>query len=300
MKKQILFLFAAASLFAACSSDDVPTNGNNPASDDENMAPAVTATSTSVTTEEGFGMTVGAIANTQTATKADSEADNFTLILPDDILGAWACYIAEADDFYITKTVNHVKDVVKSSDEGLSTSYGKIKVTDNDDLSVTIDGINVIEAYKPGERSVEYSFEVYIWIRNSVVDIHTGPDGVYDIYGDGLSYTQKLAWIGLNAGATVDEDTERGMDFTADITKDDCKLEKKVVSSIQGPGYGKPYRYIIRYNVYRGLQGTQFGEDGEQDDIAGLGNTPYVKVSIQVVRLQNDERADEIIAVLPK
>lgn len=297
MKKQILFLFAAASLFAACSSDDVPTNGNNPASDDENMAPAVTATSTSVTTEEGFGMTVGAIANTQAATKADSEADNFTLSLPDDILGAWECYIAEADDFYITKTVDHVKDVVKSSDEGLSTSFGKIKVTDNDDLSVTIDGINVIEAYVPGERSVEYSFEVYIWIRNSVVDIHTGPDGVYDIYGDGLSYTQKLAWIGLNAGATVDEDTERGMDFTADITKDDCKLEKNVVSGIAPY---MPYRYIIRYNVYRGLQGTQFGEDGEQDDIAGLGNTPYVKVSIQVVRLQNDERADEIIAVLPK
>ena len=261
------------------------------------MAPAVTATSTSVTTEEGFGMTVGAIANTQAATKADSEADNFTLSLPDNILGAWTCYIAEADDFYITKTVDHVKDVVKSSDEGLSTSYGKIKVTDNDDLSVTIDGINVIEAYVPGEKSVEYSFEVYIWIRNSVVDIHTGPDGVYDIYGDGLSYTQKLAWIGLNAGATVDKDTERGMDFTADITKDDCKLEKNVVS---GLAPYMPYRYIIRYNVYRGLQGTQFGEDGEQDDIAGLGNTPYVKVSIQVVRLQNDERADEIIAVLPK
>lgn len=297
-KKQILFLFAASALFAACSSDELPgNNGDNTGNGDENMAPAVTATSTSVTTEEGFGMTVGATAGTKAATKADSESDSFTLNLPDDIIGDWEGYIAEADDFNITLTENNKKEVLKATNDGQSTSYGKIKVTRGNDLSVTIDGLHQLKAYNPGEVSREYTFEVYIWINNQVVDIHTGADGVWDIYGDGFTYNEKLSWIGLSEGTTVNEKTERGKDFTDQITSNDYTLTKKVIGDFNG---NQNYRYIIRYNVYRGLQGTQYDEEGKEDTVTGLGNTPYIKVSIHVNRLNYLTGPDEIIAVLPK
>lgn len=297
-KKQILFLFAASALFAACSSDELPgNNGDNTGNGDENMAPAVTATSTSVTTEEGFGMTVGATAGTKAATKADSESDSFTLNLPDDIIGDWEGYIAEADDFNITLTEDNKKIVLKATNDGQSTSLGKIKVTRGNDLSVTIDGLHQLKAYSPGKVSREYTFEVYIWINNQVVDIHTGADGVWDIYGDGFTYNEKLSWIGLSEGTTVNEKTERGKDFTDQITSNDYTLTKKVIGDFNG---NQNYRYIIRYNVYRGLQGTQYDAEGKEDTVTGLGNTPYIKVSIHVNRLDYPTEPDEIIAVLPK
>lgn len=298
-KKQILFLFAASALFAACSSDELPgNNGDNTGNGDENMAPAVTATSTSVTTEEGFGMTVGATAGTKAATKADSESDSFTLNLPDDIIGDWKGYIAEADDFNITLTENNKKIVLKATNDGQSTSLGEeIKVTRGNNLSVTIDGLHLLKAYSSGKVSREYTFEVYIWINNQVVDIHTGADGVWDIYGDGFTYNEKLSWIGLSEGTTVNEKTERGMDFTDKITQNDYTLTKEVIGSFNGK---QNYRYIIRYNVYRGLQGTQYDAEGKEDTVTGLGNTPYIKVSIHVNRLDFPTEPDEIIAVLPK
>lgn len=294
-KKQILFLFAASALFAACSSDELPgNNGDNTGNGDENMAPAVTATSTSVTTEEGFGMTVGATADT----KADSESDSFTLNLPAIIIGEWEGYIAEADDFNITLTEDNKKEVLITTNDGQSASYkNQIKVTRGDDLSVTIDGLHRLLAYNPGEVSREYTFEVYIWINNQVVDIHTGADGVWDIYGDGFTYNEKLSWIGLSEGTTVNEETERGMDVTTEIDPEDYKLTKKVIGNFNGKQH---YRYIIRYNVYRGLQGTQYDAEGKEDTVTGLGNTPYIKVSIHVNRLDFPTKPDEIIAVLPK
>lgn len=297
-KKQILFLFAASALFAACSSDELPgNNGDNTGNGDENMAPAVTATSTSVTTEEGFGMTVGATAGTKAATKADSKSDSFKLNLPNDIIGDWEGYIAEADDFNITLTEDNKKTVLTATNDGQSISRGEIKVTRGNDLSVTIDGLHQLLPYKPGKVSREYTFEVYIWINNQVVDTHTGADGVWDIYGDGFTYNEKLSWIGLSEGTTVNEKTERGMDFTDQITSDDYTLTKEIIGNFNGY---QNYRYIIRYNVYRGLQGTQYDAEGKEDTVRGLGNTPYIKVSIHVNRLDFPTEPDEIIAVLPK
>lgn len=303
-KKQILFLFAASALFAACSSDEMPGD-NNQAGGDDNSQIVVEdlPSSVAVSTENGFGMTVGASSGTKAATRANEENDYFTLTLPEGIFGEWEGYIAEADDFYITKTVNGNKEVVMvTNEEGVnSSSYGKIKVTRGDDLVVTVDNINATNMFGI-EQPIEYTFEVYIWIKNQIEKTYSGADGVFDITVDNFSYTQKLEWIGLTEDATVTKDTERGMDFTDQVTE--YELVKNATGKIiTDEFYGKNFHYNIRFNVYRGLQGNPTLADGVTvNEEQGLGNTPYIKVSIHTARIKNpaDPDGEEVFPVLPK
>lgn len=298
MKKQILFLFAASALLAACSSDDMPATNEQGSDNNSQIVVENLPSSVAVTTEEGLGMTVGATGSTKAATRADNESDYFTLTLPDNILGEWDGYIAEADDFYIIKTDNSNKEVLKvTNQEGVnSSSFGNIKVTRGEDLSVTIDGINATDVGETG-KPVEYTFEVYIWIKNQIEKTYSGADGVYNITVENFSYNQKLAWIGLEEGTEVTQETERGKDFTDQAT---YELIKNVVGGYNGD---KEYHYNIRFNVYRGLQGNPTLEDGETvDEDRGLGNTPYIKVTIHTIRIENpvDEDGQEVFPVLPK
>lgn len=303
-KKQILFLFAASALFAACSSDELP--GNTEGGDDNTVTVADDIpTSVAVSTEEGMGMTVGASsAITKSVVEGSGSSDYFVLELPSDILGNWDGFVAEADDFYITKTVNGNKEVVEvTNEEGEnSSSYGKLKVTNNNNLSITVDGINATDAYETGQP-IEYTFEVYIWITNQIAKTYSGADGVYEITVENFSYTDKLKWIGLSEGTTVTKDTERGVDFTQDIANADGATLYKNVTAAYGDNKGQHYHYNIRYNVYRGLQGNPTLEDGVTvSEESGLGNTPYIKVSIHTVRIEDpaDPDGQEVFPVLPK
>ena len=295
-KKQILFLFAASALFAACSSDELPSNTEG--GDDNTVTVADDIpTSVSVSTEEGMGMTVGASSATKAATRADGDTDYFTLTLPDNIFGEWKGYIAKADDFYITRNKEVVKVTNKEGEN--SSSSGKLKVTNNDNLSITVENINATDAYETG-KPIEYTFEVYIWITNQIAKTYSGADGVYEITVENFSYTKKLEWIGLDADAIVTKDTERGMDFTQEVADANGAVLTK-----NATGYytHEPYHYNIRYNVYRGLQGNPTLEDGVTvSEESGLGNTPYIKVSIHTCRIENpaDPDGEEVFPVLPK
>lgn len=298
-KKQILFLFAASALFAACSSDELPSNTEGGDDNTVTVADDIPS-SVSVSTEEGMGMTVGASSATKAATRAEGDTDYFTLTLPDNIFDDWGGYVAEADDFYITRTIDGNKEVVKvTNKEGEnSSSFGKLKVTNNDNLSITVDGINATDANATG-LPIEYTFEVYIWITNQIEKDYSGADGVYKITVENFSYTDKLEWIGLDADATVTKDTERGMDFTQEVADANGAVLTKNVTS----AYGDQYHYNIRYNVYRGLQGNPTLEDGVTvSEERGLGNTPYIKVSIHTCRIENpaDPDGEEVFPVLPK
>lgn len=299
-KKQLLFLFAAAGLFAACSSDELTDNNLNGGDDSTVTLADDIPSSVAVSTEEGLGMTVGASSAT-TKAAADGDTDYFTLTLPDDIFDNWEGYVAEADDFYITKTTNGNKEIVKvvNNDGTTEASFGKLKVIHDEKLVVTVDGINATDAGSTG-LPVEFTFEVYIWITNQIEKTYSGADGVYNITTENFSYTQKLAWIGLNADATVTKETERGMDFTQEIADNDgAVLTKNVTSGYDGTTY---YHYNIRYNVYRGLQGNPTTADGTVNEETGLGNTPYIKVSIHTCRIENpaDPDGQEVFPVLPK
>lgn len=298
-KKQLLFLFAAAGLFAACSSDELTDNNLNGGDDSTVTLADDIPSSVAVSTEEGLGMTVGASSAT-TKAAADGNTDYFTLTLPDDIFDNWDGYVAKADDFYITKTTNGNKEIVEvvNNDGTTEASFGKLKVIHDEKLVVTVDGINATDAGSTGVP-VEYTFEVYIWITNQIEKTYSGADGVYKITTENFSYTQKLAWIGLNADATVTKETERGMDFTQEVAEDDGAVLTKNATGAYG---GTNYHYNIRYNVYRGLQGNPTTADGTVNEETGLGNTPYIKVSIHTCRIENpaDPDGDEVFPVLPK
>ena len=50
--------------------------------------------------------------------------------------------------------------------------------------------------------------------------------------------------------------------------------------------------------MYRGISGRPVGEDGKSDPDS-LGDTPYIKVSVNVIRLADDEKT-EVGASIPK
>lgn len=301
-KKQILFLFAASALFAACSSDEMP--GNTEGGDDNTITVADDIpSSVAVSTEEGFGMTVGASsAITKSVETGSGSSDYFVLELPSDILGDWDGFVAKADDFYIIRTENSNKTVIKTVNDGSNSAEKyNVKVT-RDNLTVTVDNINRTDEGETG-LPVEYTFEVYIWITNQIEKTYSGADGVYDITVENFSYTDKLEWIGLSEGTTVTKDTERGVDFTQDIADADGATLYKNVTAAYGDNKGQYYHYNIRYNVYRGLQGNPTLEDGVTvSEESGLGNTPYIKVSIHTCRIENpaDPDGEEVFPVLPK
>ena len=168
---------------------------------------------------------------------------------------------------------------------------------------MSVEGIN---RNKIGNKDTfdEFTFEVYIWITNQIEKTYSGADGVYEITVEDFSYTEKLAWIGLDENTPVNKDTERGMDFTDQITEDDWELVKQVVGTAAAGEYeGKNFHYNIRYNVYRGLQGNPTLEDGVTvSEESGLGNTPYIKVTIHTSRIDNpaDPDGQEVFPVLPK
>lgn len=300
-KKQLLFLFAAAALFAACSSDELTDNNQNGGDDSTVTLADDIPSSVAVSTEGGLGMTVGASSAT-TKAAADGDTDYFTLTLPDDIFDNWEGYVAEADDFYIIKTVNSNKEVIEVVKDGSTEAYsGKLKVTHDEDLVVTVDGINATDSYATGVP-VEYTFEVYIWITNQIGKTYSGADGVYEITTENFSYTQKLEWIGLNADAIVTKETERGMDFTQEVADNGRAVLTKNVTAKYGDNKDQKYHYNIRYNVYRGLQGNPTTADGTVNEETGLGNTPYIKVSIHTCRIENpaDPDGEEVFPVLPK
>lgn len=288
MKKQILFLFAASALFAACSSDDMP-NGNQGGDDngqtvvEENLPSSFTAT-----TEEGIGVNIGAM-EAKAGTRTSSDQVSFTVVLPDDILDKWDSYVLAVDDFAIRYDGEYLKIQREEGSDNLSD--GKVKITRQQKLGVKIEGLENIEP--AGEDRHEVTFEAYLWIDNKQ-EVET-VDGL--TYGERFTWDDKVKWIGLDPEGSyvINEDTERGWDATQAVANSGFAYLESVAYNNDEP----PYGYGVRYNVYRGLQGTQYDESGElTTDNTGLGNTPYFKISVHVNRLADDTET-QIVPVIP-
>ena len=287
MKKNLLFLFAASALFAACSSDELP-NGNTPG-DGEQTTEEVYASSVGVTTEEGLGMRVGALNDTKAVTRIGEGEVYFTLEIPDDVLSQWESYVLEADDFAIRINGEYVKVTPISDSNGAGYMSNKIQIT-GDDLTIQVEGLQ-IDLQPALQTQPEITFETYLWIENQIQD--PTENGI--TYVERFTYADKLAWIGLNSSDEVSADTERGYDVTQMVADDNgAVLHSTITENQNEPEYG----YSVRYNVYRGLQGNPIDADGNVDAVDGLGNTPYIKVSIHVNQLDSDVPT-EVIPVYP-
>lgn len=189
--------------------------------------------------------------------------------IPTDILKE---YTLKADDFAIRINGEYQEDIVPVDDE---VTFGNIKITD-DGLKITVSGLSYDEILDGND----YTYEVWLWIDNRQLDTENGTGGYVPLFG-----TDKyLEWIGLDPETTelpVDyesPDYESGVDMTKGLS------DKDLVKS--------PAGYVVRYNVYRGLS-------GHIDKDTGLGDTPYIKVSIHV---QKDVTAPENtnVGVWPK
>ncbi|OUP06767.1 hypothetical protein B5F34_13105 [Mediterranea sp. An20] len=274
-------------MFAACSSDELP-NGNTPG-DGEQTTEEVYASSVGVTTEEGLGMRVGALNDTKAVTRIGEGEVYFTLEIPDDVLSQWESYVLEADDFAIRINGEYVKVTPISDSNGAGYMSNKIQIT-GDDLTIQVEGLQ-IDLQPALQTQPEITFETYLWIENQIQD--PTENGI--TYVERFTYADKLAWIGLNSSDEVNADTERGYDVTQMVADDNgAVLHSTITENQNEPEYG----YSVRYNVYRGLQGNPIDADGNVDAVDGLGNTPYIKVSIHVNQLDSDVPT-EVIPVYP-
>ena len=284
MKKHLLALFAASALFAACSSDEMPNNPQENNGDngqttviDENLPSSV-----AMTTEEGVGMSVGALDEA-----ADTKASGNEVYLDiqpytDEILAQFEGYIMKADDFAIRVNGDPLHVTPIKDENGVTKQ--SFKITRNQKLIVRVEGLETL-TYNPNYDDV-YSFECWLWVENKKQKEENGFP--LDEYEELFSFEDKLNWIG------GEENLENsGVDVTL---KARVGLHDK---SVTEPEEGQPeFGYKVSYNVYRGISGRAVDEDGKFDK-DGLGDTPYIKVSVNVIRLADDEKT-EVGASIPK
>lgn len=181
-------------------------------------------------------------------------------------------YTLKADDFAIRVNGEYIEGIEVKGD---TATLDGIQIID-DKLTITVSGLS----YEAIEDGNDYTYEVWLWVYNRKL-LNDGTGG----YGPLFDTTDKyLDWIGLDPDTTelpVDyesPDYESGVDMTKGLSDND------LVKS--------PAGYVVRYNVYRGLS-------GHIDKDTGLGDTPYIKVSIHV---QKDVTAPENtnVGVWPK
>ena len=290
-KKQILFLFAASALFAACSSDELPTNNGSNEQGGGEEPTEVYASSYSATTNEGIGVTIGDLSASETDTRTTSTTDevSFTITLPDDLLREQdESYVLAADDFAIRYDGKYLD--IKREEGSNSLSDEKVEISRSGRLSIKIDGLQNIEY--SGEDRHEVTFEAYLWIENQKEEMTE--NGV--TFVERFSWADKVDWIGIDSEGyyTITADTERGWDGSDWV----ANSNGATLSSAALNGDQPPFGYGVRYNVYRGLQGTPYNEAGEEDADGGLGNTPYFKISVHVNRLADDVETQIVPVIL--
>lgn len=286
MKKHLLALFAASALFAACSSDEMPNNPQENNGDngqttviDENLPSSV-----AMTTEEGVGMSVGAL-DEAADTKASGNEVYFDIQpYTDNILAQFEGYIMKADDFAIRVNGDPLHVTPIKGENGVTKQ--KFKITRDQELKVRVEGLESL-TYNPNYDDV-YSFECWLWVENKKQKQKEENGVLLDEYEELFSFEDKLNWIG------GEENLENsGVDVTL---KAIVGLHDK---SVTEPEEGQPeFGYKVSYNVYRGISGRAADEDGKFDK-DGLGDTPYIKVSVNVIRLADDEKT-EVGASIPK
>ena len=281
MKKHLLALFAASALFAACSSDEMPNNPQENNGDngqttviDENLPSSV-----AMTTEEGVGMSVGAL-DEAADTKASGNEVYFDIQpYTDNILAQFEGYIMKADDFAIRLNGDPLHVTPIKDENGVTKQ--SFKITRDQKLKVRVEGLETL-TYNPNYDV--YSFECWLWVENKKQKEENGV--LLDEYEELFSFEDKLNWIG------GEENLENsGVDVTLKAIEG---LHDKSVADEGQPEYG----YKVSYNVYRGISGHAVDENGNSNK-NGLGDTPYIKVSVNVIRLADDEKT-EVGASIPK
>lgn len=173
------------------------------------------------------------------------------------------------DDFYIRINGDFIEG--NSWIDGISSTSNKalIGINGDDNLQVSIIGLENIPEEKNG---YDYTFEAYLWVKNEApLNDGTG--------GDGQLFTEEMKekWVNHTEGG----DDEAGCNINCQYPTDDGLC--LTTATWNGGEYG----YEVRYNIYRGISGKRT-TDGEGNFISPYGDSPYIKVSVHVVRVSDD------------
>lgn len=252
--KKVFFLCAAAALFAACSSDDAGVI--------ENVDPGVTppaeaiyAASGSVEFTNGVTMLVGALDENEEAITRSVEGESVEFCidltkLENDVLRGFDDYKLKADDFAIRVDGEYMENIVANNNKVETLNIQLIE----QGLKVAVKDLQKLNFNKADN----YTFEVYLWIENKkLLDDGTGA------YGELFTDADKKDWI-YSQSWPVAEGEETGVDLSEKIWIANGS-DGSAFFTEDSPAAG----LLVKYNVYRGLQGRN-------------GDTPYIKVSIHV------------------
>lgn len=278
--KKLFFLFAAAALLTACSSDELSETtggGGTPTNPDTEQY----VSSGTVEFANGTSMSLGMFDENGNPVTRAGETLKFTIDLEqleDGIFDDVKSYVLKADDFAIRKDGVYQKIEVEGENGNNKGTLDNIEIvtdkTSGAHFLVSVNGLdkleftpilddNQIKGYTPND----WTFETYIWIENKkLLDDGSGS------FGELFTDTTKFAWIGQEEQIleynwryadwlAANYGVETGQDWSQAIWEaQDAKFS---ADTYEGGGF------IVRYNVYRGLQGKN-------------GDTPYIKVSISV------------------
>lgn len=246
--KKLFFLFAAAALLTACSSDELSETtggGGTPTNPTEEYASSV-----DIELENGTALSVSAV-DKETSTRATDEGLCFVIDLNklNDIMKELDDYKLKVDDFAIRIDGEYTN--IKIENNNVQKWY--MNVLSEQGLMVAVKHLDNLDF----SNVHDYTYECYLWIENKkLLDDGSGS------YGELLSTDSiKACWIGKDSWP-VAEGEETGIDLSESIWKAYNEKPNDFFTSMEGG-------LLVRYNVYRGLQGRN-------------GDTPYIKVSIHV------------------
>lgn len=260
--KKLFFLFAVSAMFAACSSDDQTeiVNGGGTTTNPTEQTVSVAT----VDYENGVQIAIGALDSQDEAqTRATDGAVNFVINLDkvDNILRNFGEYKLKADDFAI-----RLDGVYDETVEPVNNKVNKYSVEMvEESLKVAVKHLENLDF----SNVDDYTFEFYLWIENKKLDTENGTGGYVELF----KWDDKCNWVGPSFWETG----EQGLDISKALWE---------ANGFDGANFfedgGQHCGLLVRYNVYRGLQGRPTNEAGEYDKENGLGDTPYIKVSVHV------------------
>ena len=258
---QKMYLTYGNNLYADGGGSSQPTAGELPV---EPMINVATVNSGEYACNPGFTVTEPEPEDPDNPDQPVIDTDDIVIPIPsiDDE------YSLKADDFAIRVNGDYIEDIDVN---GNTASLIDIKITEHG-LEIVVSGLVVNPEILEGN---DYTYEVWLWVDNRKLDTENGT-GKYVPLFDTEGYCN---WIGKDvSGIPFDYDSpayEPGVDITE-------SLKGKVKS---------PAGYVVRYNVYRGLS-------GHIDKSTGLGDTPYIKVSVSVQK-DPDARENTNVGIWP-
>ena len=205
---------------------------------------------------------------------------NFVLNLTEDVLQNMleqtGAVRIEADDFAIRVNGDYIPEIVPT-EKVYQWAENGVVIAENEGLGVSLLGLDKLDFT---DEQTDYTFELYMWVANEKY-AYDGTESVVELFDDNMKANWITEGVWNNdltlSGVLSENGGETGVDLTKTISEQETPY-------ITGKGLTDELDLLIRYNVYRGLQGKDL-------------NTPYIKVSISVTKNKLTGNKTEVLPI---